>query len=159
VNQPKGNLDGPERSTTINANDQLRSIEDYEALILAYEDGAALRLRDVAVAGKGAENIRQAAWVGDQPAILLNIQRQPGANVIEMLDSVKARLPSLRQALPLGVGVAVATDRRQTISESVNRVQMDVLLLIVLPVLVTFAFMRSWTAAFIPSVVEPLALV
>ncbi|WP_301115506.1 MdtB/MuxB family multidrug efflux RND transporter permease subunit [Pusillimonas sp. (ex Stolz et al. 2005)] len=159
VNQPKGNLDGPNRSTTINANDQLRSIEDYESLILAYENGAALRLRDVAVATKGAENIRQAAWVGNQPAILLNIQRQPGANVIEVVDRVKQLLPSLRQALPIGVDVEVATDRTQTIRDSVNHVQFEMMLAIVLVVLVTFVFLRSWTATFIPSVVVPLSLI
>ncbi|WP_017524852.1 multidrug efflux RND transporter permease subunit [Pusillimonas noertemannii] len=159
VNQPKGNLDGPQRSTTINTNDQLSSIQDYENLILAYSEGAALRLRDVAVASRGAENTRQAAWVGDEPAILLNIQRQPGANVIEVVDRVKELLPSLRQALPIGVDVSVATDRTQTIRDSVNHVQFEMLLAIVLVVMVTFAFLRSWTATFIPSVVVPLSLV
>lgn len=159
VNQPKGNLDGPERSTTINANDQLRSMDDYENLILAYEDGAALRLRDVAVAARGAENTRQAAWVGDQPAVLLNIQRQPGANVIQVVDRVKELLPSLQQALPIGVDVSIATDRTQTIRESVNQVQIEMLLAILLVVMVTFAFLRSWMATFIPSVVVPLSLV
>ncbi|NGM86724.1 MdtB/MuxB family multidrug efflux RND transporter permease subunit [Parapusillimonas sp. SGNA-6] len=159
VNQPKGNLDGPERSTTINANDQLRSIEDYESLVVAYENGAPLRLRDVATAVQDAENIRQAAWMGTTPAILLNIQRQPGANVIQVVDRVKALLPSLKAALPVGVDIAVATDRTQTIRDSIDHVQFEMLLAIALVVLVTFVFLRSWSATFIPSVVVPLSLV
>jgi multidrug efflux pump len=159
VNQPKGNLDGPERSTTINANDQLRSIEDYESLVVAYENGAPLRLRDVATAVQDAENIRQAAWMGTTPAILLNIQRQPGANVIQVVDRVKALLPSLKAALPVGVDIAVATDRTQTIRDSIDHVQLEMLLAVALVVLVTFVFLRSWSATFIPSVVVPLSLV
>ncbi|HEY9280558.1 MAG TPA: multidrug efflux RND transporter permease subunit [Eoetvoesiella sp.] len=159
VNQPKGNLDGPERSTSINANDQLSSVQDYEQLIIAYENDAPLRLKDVAVAVQDAENIRQAAWIGSTPAILLNIQRQPGANVIEVVDRVKGLLPSLRQSLPTGVEVAVATDRTQTIRDSIHHVQIEMLLAIALVVLVTFVFLRSWTATFIPSVVVPLSLV
>ena len=159
VNQPKGNLDGPQRSTTINANDQLRSKQDYENLIIAYEDGAPLRLKDVADARQDAENIRQAAWMGTTPAILLNIQRQPGANVIDVVDRVKTLLPSLRQALPVGVDVEVATDRTQTIRDSIDHVQREMFLAIALVVLVTFAFLRSWTATLIPSVVVPLSLV
>src|SRR5690606_23845221 len=159
VNQPKGNLDGPQRSTTINANDQLRSREDYENLIVAYENGAALRLKDVAEARQDAENIRQAAWMGNTPAILLNIQRQPGANVIDVVDRVKELLPSLQQALPAGVDLAVATDRTQTIRESISHVQAELLLAVALVVLVTFVFLRSWTATFIPSVVVPLSLI
>ncbi len=159
VNQPKGNLDGPERSTTINANDQLRSVQDYEQLIVAYENGAPLRLRDIAQAQQNAENTRQAAWIGASPAILLNIQRQPGANVIDVVDKVKALLPSLKTSLPAGVDVAVATDRTQTIRDSIDHVQIEMLLAIALVVLVTFVFLRSWTATFIPSVVVPLSLV
>jgi multidrug efflux pump len=159
VNQPKGNLDGPERSTTINANDQLRSVQDYEQLIVAHENGAPLRLRDVAEARQDAENIRQAAWMGTTPAILLNIQRQPGANVIEVVNRVKDLLPSLKQSLPVGVEVSVATDRTQTIRDSIDHVQFEMILAIILVVLVTFVFLRSWTATFIPSVVVPLSLV
>lgn len=159
VNQPKGNLDGPQRSTTINANDQLSSVQDYEQLIIAYDDGAALRLRDVATTVQDAENIRQAAWVGRTSAILLNIQRQPGANVIQVVDRVKALLPSLKDALPVGVDVAVATDRTQTIRDSVKHVQIEMLLAVVLVVMVTFVFLRSWTATFIPSIVVPLSLI
>ncbi|NYT82389.1 MdtB/MuxB family multidrug efflux RND transporter permease subunit [Alcaligenaceae bacterium] len=159
VNQPKGNLDGPERSTTINANDQLKSIEDYESLIIAYQDGAPLRLRDVADAQQDAENIRQAAWMGATPAILLNVQRQPGANVIEVVDRVKQLLPSLRQSLPAGVDISVAADRTETIRESIRHVQIELMLAVALVVLVTFVFLRSWRATFIPSVVVPLSLV
>lgn len=159
VNQPKGNLDGPERSTTINANDQLRTIQDYESLIVTYENGAPLRLQDVAQTQQDAENIRQAAWMGNTPAILLNIQRQPGANVIDVVDRVKELLPSLQQALPAGVDLAVATDRTQTIRESISHVQAELLLAVALVVLVTFVFLRSWTATFIPSVVVPLSLI
>ncbi len=159
VNQPKGNLDGPERSTTIDANDQLRSVEDYENLILHHEDGSVLRLRDVAVAVYDAENVRQAAWVGRTPAILLNIQRQPGANVVQVVDSVKAMLPSLQSALPVGVDMAIAADRTQTIREAIRHVQVEMMLAIGLVVLVTFVFLRSWSATFIPSVVVPLSLV
>ena len=159
VNQPKGNLDGPQRSTTINANDQLGSIQDYEALILNYQNGAPLRLRDVADARFDAENLRQAAWLGDTPAILLNVQRQPGANVIEVVDRVRALLPALQQSLPVGVEVTVASDRTQTIRESIAHVQSEMLLAIGLVVLVTFVFLRSATATFIPSVVVPLSLV
>ncbi|CAM5464296.1 MdtB/MuxB family multidrug efflux RND transporter permease subunit [Eoetvoesiella caeni] len=159
VNQPKGNLDGPQRSTTINANDQLSSVQDYENLIVAYENGAPLRLKDVATAVQDAENLHQAAWIGTTPAILLNIQRQPGANVIDVVNRVTAMLPSLKQSLPVGVDVSVATDRTQTIRDSVNHVQIEMLLAIALVVLVTFVFLRSWTATFIPSVVVPLSLV
>src|SRR5690606_24703429 len=159
VNQPKGNLDGAQRSTTINANDQLRSRQDYENLIIAYENGAPLRLRDVAQAREDAENIRQAAWVGETPAILLNIRRQPGADVIDVVDRVKILLPSLRDALPVGVDVQVASDRTQTIRDSVSHVQREMLMAVVLVVLVTFIFLRSWTATLIPSVVVPLSLV
>src|SRR5690606_39605471 len=96
VNQPKGNLDRPERSTTIDANDQLKSPTDYNDLIIAYRNNAPLRLSDVATAVQGAEDVRQAAWAGDQPAILLNVQRQPGANVIDVVDRIQALLPLLR---------------------------------------------------------------
>ncbi|NYT64569.1 multidrug efflux RND transporter permease subunit [Alcaligenaceae bacterium] len=159
VNQPKGNLDGPERSTTINANDQLKTIADYEQLIVAYENGAPLRLIDVAHIERDAENTRQAAWMGDTPAVLLNIQRQPGANVIEVVDRVQQLLPELRASLPTGVDVAVATDRTQTIREAVSNVQREMLIAIALVVLVTFVFLRTWTATLIPSVVVPLSLV
>ena len=158
VNQPKGSLDGPKRSTTISANEQLRSVEDYENLILHYINEAPLRLGDVATVVQGAEDLRQAAWIGTKPAILLNIQRQPGANVIEVADSIKQQLASLQSSLPTGVDLQVATDRTLTIRDSVKQVQTEMLMAIALVVLVTFVFLRTWTATFIPSVVVPLSI-
>src|SRR5690554_5388255 len=159
VHQPTGNLDGPERSTTIYANDQLSTIQDYERLIIAYEENAALRLGDVAKIERDAENLRQAAWMGTEPAVLLNIQRQPGANVIEVVDRVHELLPSLIDSLPVGVDISVATDRTHTIRDAVSSVQREMLLAVGLVVLVTFVFLRTWTATLIPSVVVPLSLV
>ncbi|HLS16923.1 MAG TPA: efflux RND transporter permease subunit [Paenalcaligenes sp.] len=158
VHQPKGNLDGPKRSTTISANEQLRSIDDYENLIVRYEDGAPLRLKEVARVVNDAEDVYQAAWAGSDPAILLNIQRQPGANVIEVADRVKELLPELKASLPVGVDIQVASDRTQTIRASIEQVQIELGLAIFLVVVVTFTFLRTWTATFIPSVVVPLSL-
>lgn len=159
VNQPKGNLDGPQRSITISVNDQLKDPAEYERLILAYENGAPLRLGDVAQVRRAAENRDQAAWFGQTPAILLNIQRQPGANVIEVVDRVQALLPGLRATLPTGVDLQVASDRTQTIRDSVAHVQIEMLLAIALVVAVTFVFLRTWRATLIPGVVVPLSLV
>ncbi len=159
VNQPKGSLDGSERAITISLNDQLRDPAEYADLILAYEQGAPLRLGDVASVQRAAENREQAAWFETEPALLLNIQRQPGANVIEVVDRVQALLPALRPSLPEGVDLRVAADRTQTIRDSVHHVQIEMLLAIVLVVAVTFAFLRSWRATLIPSVVVPLSLV
>jgi len=159
VNQPKGNLDGPVRSTTIDANDQLASPTAYNDLIIAYRNNAPLRLSDVAQAVQGAEDARQAAWVGDQPAILLNVQRQPGANVIDVVDRIHEMLPQLRASLPATLDVSVVSDRTQTIRESVSHVQREMLFAIGLVVFVTFVFLRSLSATLIPSVVVPLSLV
>lgn len=159
VNQPKGNLDGPLRSTTIDANDQLKTPTDYNSLILAYKNGAPLRLSDVAQAVEAAEDVRQAAWVGGEPAILLNVQRQPGANVIDVVDRIRAMLPQLRSALPATLDLQIVADRTQTIRDSVRDVQHEMLMAIGLVVLVTFVFLRSATATFIPSVVVPLSLI
>lgn len=158
VNQPKGSLDGSQRSTTISANEQLRSVADYENLIVQYVDDAPLRLGDIATIVHDAEDIRQAAWLGTEPAILLNIQRQPGANVIEVADRIKAQLASLQASLPTGIDIQVATDRTLTIRDSVKQVQAEMLMAIGLVVLVTFVFLRTWTATFIPSVVVPLSI-
>ena len=158
VNQPKGSLDGPKRSTTISANEQLRSVEDYENLIIQYVNEAPLRLGDIASVVQDAEDLRQAAWIGSEPAILLNIQRQPGANVIEVAESIKQQLDSLQRSLPTGVDIQVATDRTLTIRDSVKQVQTEMLMAIALVVLVTFVFLRTWTATFIPSVVVPLSI-
>lgn len=159
VHQPTGNLEGPERSTTIYANDQLSSVEDYERLIIAYDNDAALRLGDVAHIQRDAENVRQAAWLGSEPAILLNIQRQPGANVINVVDRVNQLLPSLVDSLPTGVDITVASDRTQTIRDAISSVQREMLIAVALVVLVTFVFLRTWRATLIPSVVVPLSLV
>ena len=159
VNQPKGNLDGPTRSTTIDANDQLKSPTEYNDLIIAYRNNAPIRLSDVATAVQGAEDIRQAAWAGGQPAILLNVQRQPGANVIDVVDQMRAMLPQLRAAMPATLDISIVSDRTQTIRESVEDVQFELMLAVALVVMVTFIFLRSLTATFIPSVVVPLSLV
>ncbi|MFT0532651.1 multidrug efflux RND transporter permease subunit [Castellaniella hirudinis] len=159
VNQPKGNLDGPQRSMTISVNDQLKEPADYENLILAYENGAPLRLRDVARVSRAAEDLYQAAWFGQTPAVLLNIQRQPGANVIQVVDEIEALLPGLRQTLPVGVDLQVASDRTHTIRDSVDHVQIEMLLAIALVVAVTFVFLRTWRATLIPGIVVPLSLV
>ncbi|MFA5520569.1 MAG: multidrug efflux RND transporter permease subunit [Castellaniella sp.] len=159
VHQPTGNLEGPQRSTTIYANDQLTSIADYERLILRQDGEAVLRLGDVARIARDAENVRQAAWLGAEPAVLLNIQRQPGANVIQVADRVHALLPDLVASLPVGVDVRVASDRTSTIRDGIASVQRELMLAIFLVVLVTFLFLRSLRATFIPGVVVPLSLV
>ena len=120
VNQPKGNFDGPTRVSMLDANDQLRSPEEYANLILAYNNGAPLRLKDVAEIVDGAENERLAAWANENQAVLLNIQRQPGANVIEVVDLIKEMLPSITDNLPAGLDVTVLTDRTQTIRAAVR---------------------------------------
>ncbi|NER59082.1 MdtB/MuxB family multidrug efflux RND transporter permease subunit [Pseudomonas sp. MAFF212428] len=159
VNQPKGNFDGPTRVSMLDANDQLRSPEEYANLILAYNNGAPLRLKDVAQIVDGAENERLAAWANQSQAVLLNIQRQPGANVIEVVDRIKALLPSITDNLPAGLDVMVLTDRTQTIRASVKDVQHELLIAIVLVVLVTFLFLRRVSATIIPSIAVPLSLV
>ena len=159
VNQPKGNFDGPTRVSQLDANDQLRSVAEYEALILGYNDGAALRLKDVADIVDGAENQRLAAWANQNAAVLVNVQRQPGANVIEVVDRIKAQLPSLSEGLPANVEVLLLTDRTETIRAAVRGVQHELLLAISLVVLVTFLFLRKVSATLIPSIVVPLSLI
>jgi len=159
VNQPKGTLDGAVRSTTINANDQLKNPLEYMNLVVAYRNEAPLRLSDVATAVTEAEDARLAAWADTEPAILLNVQRQPGANVIEVVDRIQKLLPQLRVALPANLDVKIMSDRTQTIRESVHDVQVELLVAIGLVVLVTFVFLRTLTATLIPSIVVPLSLV
>ncbi len=159
INSPTGNFDGPQRSTTIYADGQLRTPEQYKDLILAYNNGAALRLKDVAEVVSDAEDIRQAAWYGQQPALLLNIQRQPNANVIEVAEQVQQLLPSLRQSLPNTIEIEVVSDRTISVKQSITHVQTEMMMAIALVVLVTFVFLRSLTATFIPSVVVPLSIV
>ena len=159
VNQPKGNFDGPSRVATLDANDQLRSPEEYANLILAYTNGAPLRLKDVAQIVDGAENERLAAWANQNQAVLLNIQRQPGANVIEVVDRIKALLPSITDNLPAGLDVVVLTDRTQTIRASVKDVRHELFFAVALVVMVTFLFLRRFSATIIPSIAVPLSLV
>ena len=159
VNQAKGSFDGPARAYTIDANDQLRSAAEYKAIIVAYRNGAPIRLTDVADIVDDAENIRQAAWVNEQPAIILNIQRQPGANVIQVVDQVKKLLPQLQASLPSSVEVSLLSDRTTTIRASVDDVQFELVLAVALVVLVIFLFLRNIPATIIPSVAVPLSLI
>ena len=158
-NQAKGSFDGPSRAATIDANDQIRSVSGYRDLIVAYRGGAPVRLSDVAQIAEGAENDRLAAWANEEPAIVLNIQRQPGSNVIEVVDRVKALLPTLRASLPGAVEVMVLTDRTTTIRASVRDVQRELVVAIALVVMVIFVFLRNLPATVIPSVAVPLSLV
>ncbi|MGV6493265.1 MdtB/MuxB family multidrug efflux RND transporter permease subunit [Stenotrophomonas rhizophila] len=159
VNMPKGSFDGPTRAIMLDANDQMRSVAEYQALILAYKDGAPLRLGDVATIEDGAENRQLAAWSGTTPAVLINIQRQPGANVIAVVDQVRALLPQLQASLPKGVDVAVLSDRTESIRASIRGVQHELLIAIALVVMVTFVFLRNLPATIIPSIAVPLSLV
>ncbi|BAV47592.1 multidrug efflux system, subunit B [Mesorhizobium loti] len=159
VNTPKGNFDGPSRAYTINANDQLKSADEYRSLIVAYKNGAPVRLSDVADVVDATENNRLAAWMNSTPAIILNIQRQPGANVIDVVDRIKALLPQLQASLPNAVDVKVLTDRTTTIRASVRDVEYELTLSIILVVLVIFVFLRSARATLIPSLSVPLSLV
>jgi multidrug efflux pump len=159
VDQAKGVLDGPRQSFTINANDQLFSSADYRDIIVATKNGAPVRLRDVATILDGAENIRQAAWMNLTPAVIVNIQRQPGANIISVADRIKILLPRLQASLPSSVRLTILTDRTQTIRASVDDVQFELLLTIGLVVMVIFLFLRNLPATVIPSVAVPLSLV
>ncbi len=159
ANQAKGSFDGPSRAATIDANDQIRAVSGYRDLIVAYRGGAPLRLSDVAQISEGAENDRLAAWANETPAIVLNIQRQPGSNVIEVVDRVKALLPTLRASLPGAVEVSLLTDRTTTIRASVRDVQRELVLAVALVVMVIFLFLRNLSATVIPSVAVPLSLV
>jgi multidrug efflux pump len=159
VNQPKGSFDGPNRSTMLDANDQITSVADYEKLIIAWQNGAPLRLGDVATIVDGAENRFMGAWANTQAAVLLNIQKQPGANVIDVADRVQALLPQLAATLPNSVDVTVLSDRTDSIRASVRDVQKELFFAIGLVVLVTFAFLRSIPATIIPSIAVPLSLV
>ncbi len=159
VNQAKGSFDGPARASTIDANDQLKSAEEYRNLILAYKNGGPVRLGDVAETIDDAENVRLAAWANDTAAVLVNIQRQPGANVIEVVDRVKQLLPQLQATLPGSVDVQLLTDRTSTIRASVRDVKFELVLAVVLVVMVIFLFLRNLSATIIPSIAVPLSLV
>ena len=159
VNGSKGGFDGKYHSVTIDANDQLRTATEYGNLILSYENGAALRLKDIAHIEQGPENSFQSAWANNQPAIVISVQRQPGANVIQVVDNIKAQLPALQAALPEGVKMTILSDRTQTIRASISDVQFELMLSIALVVMVTFLFLRNVAATLIPSVAVPLSLV
>ncbi len=159
VNTPKGNFDGPSRAYTINANDQLQDADAYRDLVIAYRNGAPVRLSDVASVVDGAENDKLAAWMNVTPAVILNIQRQPGANVIAVVDRIKALLPALQASLPAAIDVAVLTDRTTTIRASVADVEFELSLAVALVVLVIFLFLRNLPATVIPSLSVPLSLV
>ncbi len=159
VNQPKGNLDGPRQDYTLDTNDQLFSAAHYRGLVVAYRNGAPLRLQDVADVVDGVENDELAGWAGDRRAIILNVQRQPGANVIDVADRVKALLPRLSTALPAGLDVRILADRTETVRASVEDVQFTLVLSVVLVVAVIYLFLRSLRATLIPGVAVPLSLI
>jgi len=159
VNQAKGTFDGPQQSYTIGANDQLLSGDTYRPIIIAYRNGAPVRVADVATVTDGVENVLQAAWANRQPAVLMNIQRQPGANIIGVVDRIKKLLPQLQAGLPAAVNVAILTDRTGTIRASVEDVQFELMLTVGLVVMVIFLFLRSIRATIIPSVAVPLSLI
>jgi multidrug efflux pump len=159
ANSAKGSFDGPTRSYTINANDQLLAAPDYKNLIVAYKNGAPVRLLDVAQVVDSAENVKLAAWSGLKPAIILNVQRQPGANVIATVDAIKARLPELQASLPTALRLDVLSDRTTGIRASVEHVEVELLLAVLLVVLVIFAFLHSVRATMIASLAVPISLV
>ncbi|HYC36724.1 MAG TPA: MdtB/MuxB family multidrug efflux RND transporter permease subunit [Usitatibacter sp.] len=159
VNQAKGSFDGPDRAYTIDANDQLRSPEEYRQIVVAYKNGAPVYLRDIADVVEDAENARLAAWMNQVPAIIVNVQRQPGANVIEVVDRVKALLPALTASLPRAIETQLLTDRTVTIRASVHDTQFELMMAVFLVVAVIFVFLRSATATLIPAAAVPLSLI
>jgi multidrug efflux pump len=159
ANSAKGSFDGPTRAYTINANDQLVTVPDYKNLIVAYRNGAPVRLQDVARVVDSAENVRLGAWANMKPAIILNVQRQPGANVIATVDAIKERLPELQASLPASLHLDVLSDRTAGIRASVEHVQIELVLAVVLVVLVIFAFLHSVRATVIASLAVPISLI
>src|SRR5216117_2863198 len=159
VDQAKGNFDGPDQAYTIGANDQLLSSDAYRPLVVAYRNGAPVRVSDVADVTDDAENVKQAAWMNTLPAVIVNVQRQPGANIITVVDRIERLLPQLTTALPPSVQVSVLTDRTLTIRASVRDVQFELMLTVALVVMVLFLFLRNLRATIIPSVAVPLSIV
>ena len=159
VNQAKGSFDGSRQAYTIGANDQLLTSDQYRQLIVAYRHDAPVKLTEVADVIDGVENVRQAAWMNDTPAVILNIQRQPGANIIDVVDRVKSLLPQLQETLPAAISIKILTDRTLTIRASVEDVQYELMMTIGLVVFVIFVFLRNFSATIIPSVAVPLSLV
>jgi len=158
-NGPKGTLDGPKSAYTINTNDQIRSAQDYGSIIIAYKNGAPVRLRDVASLVSGAENAKLAGWMNSTPALIMNVQRQPGANVVDTVDRIQALMPALRDAMPAGVDLTVLTDRTTTIRASVADVEIELALAVILVVLVIYLFLRNVPATIIPSLSVPLSII
>src|SRR5581483_11322876 len=159
VNQAKGNFDGPELGYQIGANDQLTTSADYKSVVVAYRKGAPVMLKDVATVIDSAENTKQAAWMNKTPAIILNVQRQPGANIIQVVDRIQQRLPQLRATLPPSIAVNILTDLTTTIRASVHDVEVELLITILLVVAVIFLFLRTLRATVIPALAVPLSLI
>ncbi|MBO9706574.1 MAG: multidrug efflux RND transporter permease subunit [Caulobacter sp.] len=159
ANSAKGSFDGPTRSYTINANDQLLTVDDYSNLIVSYKDAAPIRLRDIAQVVQSAENTRLGAWADETPAIIVNVQRQPGANVIATVDAIKARLPELEEGLPASLKVQVLADRTTGIRGSVHHVEMELILAVVMVVVVIFFFLHSLRATLIAGLAVPISLI
>ena len=159
VNRPKGSFDGPQQSFQIGANDQLLQASDYQSVVIAYRNGAPVRLADVATVADGVENTKLAAWTNEVPAVIVNVQRQPGANIIQVVDRIKALLPQLESSLPVSIRTSILTDRTTTIRASVADVEFELMLTIALVVMVIFLFLRSASATLIPSIAVPLSLV
>jgi multidrug efflux pump len=158
-NGPKGTLDGPANAYTLNTNDQIRNAEDYGNVVVAYKNGAPVRLKDVATLVQGAENSKLGGWMNSTPALILNVQRQPGANVVDVVDRIHELLPALQADMPAGVDVRLLTDRTTTIRASVNDVEFELVLAVILVVLVIWVFLRNIPATIIPSLSVPLSLI
>jgi multidrug efflux pump len=159
VNEAKGNFDGKQQAYTIGANDQLLTAKDYMPLVVAYHNGAPVKLSDVANVIDDAENVKAAAWMNLTPAVIVNVQRQPGANIIAVVDRIKALMPRLQASLPSSVKVEILTDRTTTIRASVKDVQFELMLTVALVVMVIFLFLRSLSATIIPSIAVPLSII
>jgi len=159
LDQAKGNFDGPNQDYQIDANDQILTSNDYRKVVVAYHNGAPVLLSDVAKVIDGVENVKQAAWMNTTPAVIVNIQRQPGANIIQVVDRIKKLLPTLQSNLPAALQISVLTDRTTTIRASVKDVEFELLLTVALVVMVIFLFLRNLSATVIPSVAVPLSLV
>ncbi len=158
-NGPKGTLDGPSNSYTVNTNDRISSADEYSRIVIAYKNGSAVRLSDVATLVSGAENSKLGGWMNNEPALILNVQRQPGANVVEVVSLINALLPSLRSSLPAGVDISVLTDRTTTIRASIVDVAIELILAVILVVVVIYVFLRNVPATIIPSLSVPLSLI
>ena len=159
VNQPKGTIDGPRLDYTLATNDQIEKAADYGPLLIAYVNGAPLRLSDIALVSDGVENDELAGWAGEHPAVIVNVLRQPGANIIDVADRVKALLPQLSAAMPHGIDINILADRTETVRASVRDVEFTLGLTVILVVVVIYAFLRSLRATVIPGVAVPLSIV